>query len=80
VCRWRMLLLLSHCHVVLSRKEVPQRYKGGGQEVLSVVPPAVGMGILSINVWNGEGAGIIWKEDAQIVTVQQQGETVGGVY
>jgi hypothetical protein len=38
------------------------------------------MEIHLIAVHNGEGAGIVSKEDVQIVTVQQQGETVSGVY
>ena len=60
-----MLLLLSHCLVVQLRKEVSQRIqnKGGSQEVLIVIPPAVGMGILSIVVCDGEGKGIVSKED-----------------
>ena len=61
-------------------EEFREGYEGGGREVLVVVPPAMGMGILSIVVRDGEGAGIISKEDVRIVAVRRQGETVGGVY
>ena len=61
-------------------EEFREGYEGGGREVLVVVPPEVGMGILSIVVRNGEGTGIISKEDAQIVAVRGQRKTIGGVY
>ena len=75
-CSSRRLIVL----LCRQGKKFREGYKGGGQEVPVVVPPAMGMGILSIVVRNGEGAGIVSKEDAQIVTVRQRGETVGGVY
>ncbi len=53
-------------------EEFHKGYEGGGQEVLVVVPPAMGMGILSILVRDGEGAGIVSKEDVQIVAVRRQ--------
>ncbi len=45
-------------------EEFREGYKGGGRKVLVVVPPAVGMGILSIVVHDGEGTGTVSKEDA----------------
>ena len=74
----------SSCHLIvllcLQGKEFRKGYKGGGQEVLVMVPPSVGMAILSIIVRGREGAGIISKEDAQIATVRPRGKTIGGVY
>ena len=73
----------SRCLIVLScrwGKKFCEGYKVGNWEVLVVVSPAVGMGILSIVVHNGVGAGIVSKEDVWIVTVQWWGKTVGGVY
>ena len=70
-------LIVSSCR---QGKKFREGYKGGGQEVLVVVPPAVGMGVLSIVVRDGEGAGIVSKEDVLIVTVRRRGETIGGVY
>jgi hypothetical protein len=47
-------------------EEFCEGYERGGQEVLVVVPPTVGMGILSIVDHDGEGTGIVLKEDAAI--------------
>ena len=70
-------LIVSSCR---QGKKFREGYKGGGQEVLVVVPPAVGMGVLLIVVRDGEGAGIVSKEDVLIVTVRRRGETISGVY
>ena len=80
VRRWRMLFSLSHCLVVLSRKEVPRRIRRRRSSSPRCGSPCRGDGDPLNRCRDGEGAGIVSNQDARMFTVQRQEVTASRVY